>query len=129
MFKEKTNSIKLIENRFSSTKYNNIANRLKKYIDKNYQDPNISIELLADHIGLSPNYIRTIFKEKQGISLSDYIAEVRFLKAKQMLEYTDYTIKEIAAFVGFYEARYVYISFKKLYGMTAMEYRKKIKLT
>jgi YesN/AraC family two-component response regulator len=110
----------------TNNKYSNIANKLKKYIDENYQDPNLTVELISDYIGLSPNYTRTIFKNQICISISDYIAEVRFLKAKQMLQNTDYTIKKIATLVGFYDTRYIYISFKKYFGVTAMEYRKKL---
>jgi two-component system response regulator YesN len=124
---ENMSTIALIENRkCANNKYANIASKLKKYIDENYQDPNLSVELIADYIGLSPNYTRTIFKEKLGISISDYIIQVRFLKAEQMLQHTDYTIKKIATLVGFYDTRYIYISFKKYFGVTAMEYRRKL---
>lgn len=125
---KKIRSTCLMENKeYSNNKYKDIANKLKKYIDDNYENPNLSVELIAEYIGLSPNYIRTIFKKNLGISISNYIIEIRFLKAQQMLKQTNYTVKKIATLVGFYDTRYVYISFKKFLGITAMEYRKSFK--
>lgn len=76
-------------------------------------------------MGYSVNYVRQIFKESCGISVSDYILEKRIETAKELLVSTNYTSKKIAQMVGYPDNRYFYVVFKKKTGETADSFRKK----
>ncbi|AVX30324.1 transcriptional regulator, AraC family [Carboxydocella thermautotrophica] len=94
-----------------------------KYIEENYHDPQLSLEIIAEHFGISPNYLRMQFKEAENKSLSAYINELRFEKARQLLEETSLTVKEIAIKVGFENYNYFYTAFKKYYGLSPNQFR------
>lgn len=104
-----------------------IVEIVQRFIKENYQDSSLTIEKLAEMAGLSPNYLRNIFKSVTGISISNYIMEVRFDKAKELLLKTNYTAKKIAMMTGFQNENYFYHSFKKYTGKTPMEFRRNLK--
>lgn len=111
---------------FNKKKLNKLKNTVKTvldYIDANYYDPSLSPEAIADHVNISSNYLRTIFKNSINKSLSSYISEVRFNKAKELLETTDLTASEISAAVGFSNTNYFYTAFKKNFGVSPNQYR------
>lgn len=105
-------------------KYEDIVGKIQKYIEENYYDVNLSVEALSNLVNLSPNYIRTMFKENIGTSISNYIADKRFGKAKEFLLQTDYPANRIAEMIGFPGSGYFYTAFKKALGMSPDEYRK-----
>ena len=94
------------------------------YINNNYSNGNLSVEAIADHIGLSPNYLRTIFKDRRGISLSKYLTDVRMTRVKEMLLATDMHVHEIAEQAGFVNSKHFYVIFKQYTGLTAEMFRK-----
>lgn len=100
-----------------------LAERVIKYIEENYQDPQLSLETVAEYFNISPNYLRLKFKEAETKSISTYINELRFEKAKQLLETTDLTVKEIAARIGLNNYNYFYTAFKKYYGLSPNQFR------
>lgn len=107
-------------------KKDKIVNKIISYVEQNYNNPNISPEYLADYAKISPNYLRTIFKESQNQSLSSFINEYRFGKAKILLQTTDLTINEISSRIGFTNTNYFYTCFKKYYGISPSEWRKNL---
>lgn len=106
-------------------KKENLVNKTISHIDENYGSSNLSPEYLADYVKISPNYLRTIFKEIRNQSLSNYIQQYRFEKAKYLLENTQFTINDISIKVGFANTNYFYTSFKKYFGASPTEWRNK----
>lgn len=94
------------------------------YIESNYQDPNLSIDMIAGKINRSANYTRSLFKQSQGISISDYIAKKRFDEVCRLLTETNLTAQEIGKQLGLNSGSYFYTSFKKHTGYTPEQYRK-----
>lgn len=84
--------------------------------------------MLAQLIGLTPNYLRKLFKEEKGQSVSQYIAELRFKKAEELLIHTDHPANKIGEMVGFENTSYFYILFKKHVGKTPDNYRRENKM-
>lgn len=105
-------------------KYMYVVNTIQKYVDDNFHDPNLSVEMLSDLVDLSPNYIRSLFKENMNISITNYITELRYKKAQEFLLSTDYPANKIAEMIGLPANGYFYTSFKKACGMTPEEYRR-----
>lgn len=94
------------------------------YIDKNYLK-DISLTTIADHIGVHKVYLSRIFKEETGENVTDYIIQYRIKKAIQMMRLTDLKLYEVAEQAGFKDARQFSIYFKKVIGLTPIEYRDK----
>lgn len=101
------------------------AAAIKDFVDGNFSDSTLSVTGIAVCAGVSVNYARQIFKDRYGISISDYILEKRIEKAKELLLTTDYTSKKIAEMAGYTDHRYFYVVFKKKVGETAENFRRK----
>ncbi|MBI6874685.1 helix-turn-helix transcriptional regulator [Clostridium aciditolerans] len=76
---------------------------------------------------ITPNYLSTIFNEKNGISLKDYINKLRIENAKKYLVETDMKISDISKIVGYNQLSYFGSIFKKFEGCTPNEYRIKLR--
>lgn len=100
-----------------------LCEQIKEYIQREFQDGNLSSESIADRIGLTTNYIRTIFKHTCGESIADQINRVRFEYCKEQLTSTNLSVKEIFIAAGISNYSYGATSFKKYAGSTALEYR------
>ncbi len=84
----------------------------------------ISIEDLADHVGLSTAYLSRLFKAELGVSVTDYIRDKKIDTAKNMLRYSDYPIAQISNTLAFPSQSYFTEQFRKLTGHTPSKYRK-----
>ena len=101
----------------------NYIDALIGYIERNYADPKLNIDALADHVGLSASHIQNIFKAATGSSISAYLRRLRLNKATEFLAQTDVPISEIAERTGFGNSNYFYTVFKRHYAVTPSEYR------
>ena len=57
----------------ASNRYGDIVEEIKKYIEKNYNDEELSLNLLASHINFSPNHLSTVFSQQTGQTFSRYL--------------------------------------------------------
>ncbi len=97
--------------------------KIRKYLDQNYMDT-VTLDTLSSEFYLSASYIQKKFKQFIGISPNEYLLNTRIKNAKKLLQLSDCTIDHIAAEVGFHDASYFILQFKKLEGMTPKEYRR-----
>ncbi len=93
------------------------------YIRNNFREP-LSLELLAEHCNVTPNYLGVQFTKKMGISFSDYLNNVRLRYACNLLDSTDLTVKEIAFASGYNSVEHFGYTFKKLLGDSPLNYKK-----
>lgn len=84
----------------------------------------ITPEKLAELTCMSYSKFRKIFKEYTGFAPSQYILEVRINMAKEVLTNTSKSIKEIAFELGYENKDYFFTVFRKVTGMTPVNYRK-----
>lgn len=96
---------------------------VKEYIDEHYAEA-ISLELVAEKVNLSANYVSAIFRKEAGVTFSDYITAKRMDAATNLLRKTDMSIGEIAEQVGYSDVKYFSKLCKKTLGMKPSEYRK-----
>ncbi|MEG1255607.1 helix-turn-helix domain-containing protein [Clostridium sp.] len=106
-----------------NTKKSKLICKIKDYIDNNYSNQLLSVEYISNEFKISSNYLRTLFKESEGKSISSYINDTRFEKAKWLLKNTSLTAGDISNKVGFTNPNYFYTSFKKAYGLSPTQYR------
>lgn len=96
------------------------------YILNNYSDCELTNESIAYEFGYHPYYINTIFKNSFGITMHQYILNLRIQSAKTILSSVSTTsINDVAEISGFNSASYFSQIFKKHTGMSPLEYRKK----
>lgn len=93
-------------------------------IDQQFKNSSLSLPFVARKLGISPNYLSTIFSKKQGLPFKRYIQQVRIQNAIKMLVETDFAISEIAHLNGFDDPNYFIKIFKQQIGMTPHRYRK-----
>jgi YesN/AraC family two-component response regulator len=117
-----------IRDRGSLSKNTKTVEKMVDYIKDHYTDPNLSVDMLAQMIGLSASYVRKLFKEETGKSVAEHIAEHRFRKAQELLLNTEHPAKKIGEMVGFENTSYFYVLFKKHVGMTPDHYRRENRL-
>ncbi|WP_410510864.1 response regulator [Paenibacillus sp. BR2-3] len=105
-------------------KHDTVIEKCINYIDANYME-DISLDLVANRLFFSPNYLSVIFKSYLGVSFTKYLSDIRLERAVQLLGISDMKVYEIAGKVGFKDEKYFYRVFKAKYGLTPDEYRKK----
>ncbi|WP_152396673.1 helix-turn-helix transcriptional regulator [Paenibacillus guangzhouensis] len=94
-----------------------------EYIQIHIHDPRLSVEDIADHIALSAKYVRQLFLDQYGMSLSNYILNMRIEKVKELLQHSDMSVAEISQQAGFLTKSHFFTAFKKATGMTPAQYR------
>lgn len=96
-------------------------------IDKNYMNSGFSLQSVADHLMVTPNYLSTKFKEEMGIGFAKYLNNKRIEKAKVLLADVTVKVYEVSYKIGLEDVRYFTRLFKEFTDMTPKEYRKLVK--
>lgn len=97
--------------------------------EKNYQNPDLSLELVADELGINKSYLSRIINNELQKSFTDYVNEMRVEEAKSYLSHPDfkqYTLLAIGLEAGFNSKSVFNSSFKKYTGMTPSEFRNSV---
>lgn len=97
----------------------------KQLIELNYANVNFNIHVLSEILYINHSQLSRIFKNVTGITPVSYLIDVRLKHAGELLCKKKYTIKELCEAVGFGDEWHFMRSFKKKYGVTVSEYRKK----
>lgn len=92
---------------------------------KNNVDSQLSLNSVADHFNLSAGHLSRLFKEKVGSNFSDFVSNVKFEKAGEILLLDGKAkVSDIAERLGYSNITYFTKLFKEKYGMTPTQYRK-----
>lgn len=97
---------------------------IQKYIEQHIGE-DISLNDVANFVGLSPAYVSRTFKENTGHNFVEYLNTCRVAQAKQLLKNTQMSIKEIGFNSGFNSMQTFIRTFKKLENCTPSQYRDK----
>lgn len=123
--------IHLYSNNYVSIKVNNTISDKNylavrdaiAFIEKNYSKP-LTVDELASNAGFSKSRFMSIFKEYTNITCKRYINLYRLESSLQLLKDTDNTVLNIAISSGYNNISLFNREFKKVYGVTPLEYRK-----
>lgn len=94
------------------------------FIDKFYRDSDMTLTTVAAQIGISSNYLSTLFTKEVGIPFKRYVQQYRIDKAAEQLQQTTEAITEIAFNHGFADPNYFSKVFKQQTGISPGKYRK-----
>lgn len=93
------------------------------YVNKNYKDENLSLQVLADIFNMSQSNLSHSFKSHTNFGFKDYVNQLRVDKSKRYLLETAMEIKDIATYVGFSSPATYTRNFKNYVGLTPSGYR------
>lgn len=120
-FRIKVNDINNLD---INDRYEERIQQINNYVYANY-DQSISMKDLSEKMYLSNGYLSRFFKKNYGMSFASYLTNVRIYHAVDDLLYTDAPITRIAYNNGFTSAALFNKVFKKTYGISPSEFRKK----
>ena len=93
----------------------------KRYIDEFYAN-DLSADNIAAVVGLSPSYLRSLFKKSEGESPIHYLNRIRIERAKEMIASNMFRLEEIALACGFQNVYYFSRVFKSFTGVSPGKY-------
>lgn|GEM_PF-2117169 len=91
--------------------------KIKSYVKENYSN-SIALNDISALVHLSPNYISRIFSQNTGMTLRQYLMNVRLQAAKNLLTNTALPVEEISCLVGYLDVSYFRKIFKQKVGRT-----------
>ena len=106
------------------TKSGQIAKKAMNLLKASYRRA-FGVKELADEMSLSPNYLSSVFKKETGIGINQALVQIRMERATELLASTDMKIREIAIGIGIDDFNYFTRVFRKTYGVTPLEYRRR----
>lgn len=92
---------------------------------RSHTNEHISIDDVAGQVYRSSSYMMRRFKEELGIHIGAFITRCKLEEAKSLLAYSSKSLAEISSYLCFSNQSYFQNVFKKQYGITPMQYRKK----
>lgn len=95
------------------------------YIRANFTNPALTLSEVARAVYVSPSYLSHLFKKELAYTVNDFITLLRIEEAKRLLRQNSLPVREIGELVGYYNPSYFVQVFKKITGVTPLDYRKK----
>lgn len=99
-----------------------IAERVKAYLDKNFSNQEINVYGIGGEFDLSPYYVSKIFKETTGMTILRYLDLQRIESAKTLL-LQNISLASVAEQCGYTDSHALIRAFKKQMGMTPGRYK------
>ena len=99
-----------------------VVNQVKRYITEHLAE-DTSLHILADQVHFSQEYLLRIFKKQEGITILQYINDMKLDMAKQLLTGSELSVREIAEKLGFASQGYFGRFFRSKMGLSPKAYR------
>ena len=116
---------RLVQDHSLSKNSKNIQKALN-YIDFHYTE-HFTLNQLAEIAGISASYLSTQFKKENGVTITDYVINLRIRRSLPLLAATTLSVSEISEKVGFQDYNYFTRIFKKVMGKSPSQYRKSLR--
>ncbi|WP_309120346.1 helix-turn-helix domain-containing protein [Paenibacillus sp.] len=100
-----------------------IVETVKELIEQKFPDINLSQQTIASTVKLTSAYLGKLFKESSGVTVTEYINDVRLRHAQELLLRTDHPIAKIMEKCGYANQSYFFRLFKGKFGCTPKEFR------
>lgn len=99
------------------------ARQAIQYLQENYNNCDLKLADVLEHLGVSRSYFSSVFKAQTGQSFVEYLTNLRMEQAKRLLRETGLCTYEIAERIGFVDPHYFSVTFRRRTGLTPREYR------
>ncbi|MEK3902357.1 MULTISPECIES: response regulator [unclassified Paenibacillus] len=103
--------------------YKQLIDQAKEYIRSHYEESDMSIGRVCQHLHISTGYFSSIFKKEMKMTFVSYLLQIRLEAAKELLRSTELKAFEIAERIGFADPNYFSFCFRKKYGQSPKEYK------
>jgi len=104
-----------------------LVNRAIHYMTAQYAEP-ITIELMAESLGVSREHLSRVFRERTGVSPVTFLSRLRLDRGRRLLrERLELTVEQVAFSVGFSDPLYFSKQFRRTYGQSPTEYRRSLR--
>jgi len=100
--------------------------KAKQYMDSNFACP-IALPEIGRHAGVDPGYLNRLFKAELGLSMNQYLTDVRIRNAKNLMYDGVTNVTEIALAAGFRSPSYFSTRFRRATGRSPREYMQGLK--
>lgn len=121
-------SLKQLHSQYISVRdaknHHQLASDIRQYIEDNYVNPDLSLNLIADQFNVNAKYGSHLFKEVYGMKFVDFLMNLRMEHAKKLLLQTELPLQDISERVGYTHSISFGRTFKKVVGVTPGDYRK-----
>lgn len=101
--------------------YSDPIHRAIHYV-KNHYGENISLSLVAEHIGINSSYLSKLFKDEVGLGFNQFLCQERIQRVKELIQSGQRDFRDIADSCGFNNYAYFFKVFKKHVGKTPKQY-------
>ena len=91
-------------------------------INQNIANSSLSVDFLADEVGISRVHLHRKMKELTGQTPHDFVRNIRLKQAANLLAEGNMNVAEVVYACGFGNAASFSTVFKKFYGMSPREY-------
>lgn len=115
----------LIESLPDTSSQLDVVEQIKQFIQQQYNQP-LSLRVLSEKFHMHPVYISRLFKEKTGLTITEFITSTRMQRAKDLLAESDLKVNEIRNIVGYKKTQYFIKLFNNTYGYTPGKYRQMV---
>jgi AraC-like DNA-binding protein/mannose-6-phosphate isomerase-like protein (cupin superfamily) len=123
---EETRGAKIID-RFSGVRMKNVITKLLDYINQHYSE-DMNLEQVAHRFNVNPSYMSREFKKSTGFTIVEFITAKRIRLARNLLRTTNYSVTKISSKVGYNNVTHFNWTFKKIMGISPVQYRKMSKV-
>lgn len=101
-----------------------MVNQVRHLIELEYDAP-LTIEYLAEKVYMSPNYLRTLFKDYTGETVLEYVTRTRINRSAELLRDTNMRVSDISRKVGYENPSHYCAVFRRQMGITPNQFRNK----
>jgi transcriptional regulator GlxA family with amidase domain len=98
--------------------------KAQEFIENNFQDK-LSVEQLADMFAIGRRSLERRFKKATNNTVVEYIQRVKIEAAKKSFESSNKNVNEVMYDVGYNDTKAFRTTFKKISGLSPLEYRNK----
>jgi AraC family transcriptional regulator len=100
--------------------------RINQYLNE-FEGPAPTLSDLAAQCGVSRGHLNRLFKATTGVTLHEYVSDIRMKRAKSYLIDTNLALKEISFRLGFSQPPSFSLAFRNAVGETPRRYRQRLK--
>lgn len=119
---ELTEIVKMCQELNARRNYSNYVEAAKSYVARHYREK-VSIETVAEGLGISTGYLSRLFHSQEGLPFQRYVVRFRVERAANLLKFSDSSLAEIGSYVGFPSQSYFTERFRQEMELTPREYR------